>query len=60
MSYEVQIIEKRESKAYEKKSMAFNALIDGSDLNSDNDEEIPFMTRNFRKFLKYRKMNNLK
>ena len=40
--------------------MTFNALTDGSDSNSDNDEEIAFMTRNFWKFLKYRKMNNLK
>ena len=54
------MIERRESKAYEKKSMAFNALTDGSDSNSDNDEDIAFMTRNYRKFLKYRKMNNLK
>ena len=60
MSYEVQMIGRRESKASEKKSMAFNALTDGSDSNSDNDEEIAFMTRNFRKFLKYRKMSNLK
>ena len=60
MSFEVQMIGRRESKAPEKKSMAFNALTDGSDSNSDNDEEIAFMTRNFRKFLKYRKMNNLK
>ena len=47
-------------KASEKKSIAFNALTDGSDSNNDNDEEIAFMTKNFRKFLKYRKMNNLK
>src|SRR5574338_1110598 len=60
MSFEVQMIGRRESKASEKKSMAFNALTDGSDSNNDNDEEIAFMTRNFRKFLKYRKMNTLK
>ena len=60
MSFEVQMIGRRESKASEKKSMAFNALIDGSDSNSDNDEEIAFMTRNFRKFLKYRKLNSSK
>ena len=60
MSYEVQMIGRRESKASEKKSMAFNALTDGSDSNNDNDEEIAFMTRNFKKFLKYRKTNNLK
>ena len=60
MSFEVQMIGRRESRAPEKKSMAFNALTDGSDSNNDNDEEIAFMTINFRKFLKYRKMNNLK
>ena len=60
MSFEVQMIGRRESKASEKKSMAFNALTDGSDSNSDNDEEIAFMTRNFRKFLKYRKLNSSK
>ena len=35
MSYEVQMIGGRESKASEKKSMALNALTDGSDSNSD-------------------------
>ena len=58
MSFEVQMIGRRESKVSEKKSIAFNAITDGSDTNSDNDEEIALMTRNFRKFLKYRKMNN--
>ena len=51
---------RRESKASEKKSIAFNAITDGSDSNSDDDEEIALMTRNFRKFLKYKKMNNCK
>ena len=60
MSFEVQMIGRRETKASEKKSMAFNTLTDGSDSNSDNDEKIAFMTRNIQKFLKYRKMNNLK
>ena len=58
MSFEVQMLGRRESKASEKKSIAFNAIINGSDTNSDNYEEIALMTRNFRKFLKYRKMNN--
>ena len=60
MSFEVQMQGRRESKASEKKSIAFNAITDGSDSNSDDDEEIALMTRNFRKFLKYRKMNNYK
>ena len=59
MSYEVQIQGRRENKSSEKKSIAFNALTGESD-SSDDDEEIAFMTRNFRKFLKYRKMNNHK
>ena len=58
MSFEVQMQGRRDSKAFEKKSIAFNTLTDGSDSGSDDDEEIAFMTKNFRKFLKYRKMNN--
>lgn len=60
MSFEVQMQGRRESKVSEKKSIAFNAITDGSDSNNDDDEEIAMMTRNFRKFLKYRKMNNYK
>ena len=51
---------RRERKVSEKKSIAFNVITDGSDSNSDDNEEIVLMTRNFRKFLKYRKMNNNK
>jgi len=59
MSYEVQVQGRKDSKSAEKKSIAFNALMDESD-SSDGDEEIAFMTRNFRRFLKYRKTNNFK
>lgn len=38
MSIEVQMKGRRESKASEKKSIAFNAITDGSDSNSDDDE----------------------
>src|SRR5574338_505254 len=58
MSYEVQLQGRRENKATEKKSLAFNATTEDSE--PDSDEKISFMTRNFRKFLKYRKMNNYK
>ena len=58
MSYEVQLQGRKESKATEKKSIAFKATT--GDSEQDSDEEIAFMTRNFRKFLKYRKMNNFK
>ena len=60
MSFEAQRQGRRESIVVEKKSIAFNALTDGSDSNSDGDEEIAYMTRHFRKFLKYRKTNNFK
>jgi len=60
MSFEVQMQERRESKSSEKKSIAFNALTDGSKSSGDENEEIAFMKKNFRKLLKYRKMNNFK
>ena len=40
MSFEVQMPGRRESKVSEKKSIAFNAITEGSDSNSDDDEEI--------------------
>ena len=58
MSYEVQLQSRRESKATEKKSIAFKATT--GDSEPESDEEIAYMTRNFKKFLKYRKMNNFK
>ena len=58
MSYEVQLHGRRENKTTEKKPLAFNATAEDSE--PDSDEEIAFMTRNFQKFLKYRKMNNYK
>ena len=60
MSFEAQMRGKRESKMSEKKSIAFNAITNDSDSTSEDDEEIAFMTRNFRKFLKYRKVNNFR
>ena len=60
MSFEVQMKGRKENKSSEKKSIAFNATTEDSDSNSDNDEEIALMTRNFRKFLKYIKRNNFK
>ena len=60
MSFEAQMQGRRESKMSEKKSIAFNAITNDSDSTSEDDEEIAFMTRNFRKFLKYRKVNNFK
>lgn len=45
MSYKVQLQGRKENKATEKKSLAFNATTEDSKPNGD--EEIAFMTRNF-------------
>lgn len=47
MSFEVKMQGRRDNKAFEKNSIAFNALIDGSDSKSDDDEETAFMIKNF-------------
>ena len=61
MSYEVKLQIRKENQANEKKSLALNAMIDKDEPDDDAiDDDIEFMTKKFKKFLKYWITNKLR
>lgn len=56
MSYELGLENRKGRQANEKKSLAFIAT--SNDRESDDNDNIDFMNRNFKKSLKYRKIND--
>ena len=60
MSYEVKLQVRKENQANKKKSLALNATNDNDEPYDADDDDIEFITRKFKKFLKYWISNKLR